>query len=499
MSLDVWAQDVAHLGMYIDLHGKTPITASDHAALVEAERTRMAPVQELAEEMADRFDGWTAADVERGDEGEEYVSEAAWTRVCRESEKQLRALVADGTLRGRRPRSGVEIEVGSYCDWLGETPFVAPEWGPPYEIHPDAEADAVMREQRWLEQVREILQSTPRARIARRRTGRRQRHRAARGWQGTRSVERRFRHTGQTESLGPRLTFAAHCRTRGFEFDPTQRRSRRFVRRGAGQSHSGRASARPTEAEREARIDAIPGLRARIAAHQVISDVVANGHALDERFAPGAVPNRTQGLDARDKALVRSISTVAMRRLGAIRRALARLLDRGLPRNAGQFEWIAIAALAQILFLDTPDHAAVDLAVRAAKADPKTASLAYHYPDENPTSLVVQLPEPIESGGQVRLRLDFSYKLAPKKGRWGQWDGVTVLAQGLPTVAVYDMCAPDDELLSDAFDRFRTRHGILGQLAVTITANHLLRRLPATIDPFSIIGKIAHAAKTAAT
>ncbi|MFO0965747.1 MAG: M1 family metallopeptidase, partial [Gemmataceae bacterium] len=72
------------------------------------------------------------------------------------------------------------------------------------------------------------------------------------------------------------------------------------------------------------------------------------------------------------------------------------------------------------------------------KADPKTASLAYHYPDENPTSLVVQLPEPIESGGQVRLRLDFSYKLAPKKGRWGQWDGVTVLAQGLPTVAVYD-------------------------------------------------------------
>ncbi len=135
-------------------------------------------------------------------------------------------------------------------------------------------------------------------------------------------------------------------------------------------------SARPTEAEREAAIAAVPGLRARIAAHQVISDVIAGGHPLDERFSPAAVPNRTIGLDARDKALVRSISTVAMRRLGAIRRALARLLDRGLPRNAGQFEWIAIAALAQILFLDTPDHAAVDLAVRAAKADPKTAGFS---------------------------------------------------------------------------------------------------------------------------
>ncbi len=47
-----------------------------------------------------------------------------------------------------------------------------------------------------------------------------------------------------------------------------------------------------------------------------------------------------------------------------------------MPRNAGQFEWIAIAGLAQILFMDTPDHAAVDLAVRAAKADAKTAGYA---------------------------------------------------------------------------------------------------------------------------
>ncbi|MDE2363313.1 MAG: MFS transporter [Hyphomicrobiales bacterium] len=148
------------------------------------------------------------------------------------------------------------------------------------------------------------------------------------------------------------------------------------MKRGAGQSSPRRSAARPTEAEREARIDAVPGLRARIAAHQVISDVIAGGHALDERFAPTAVPNRTNGLDARDKALVRSISTVAVRRLGAIRRAMGRLLDRGLPRNAGHLEWIMIVGLAQIFFMDTPDHAAVDLAVRAAKSDAKTAGFS---------------------------------------------------------------------------------------------------------------------------
>ena len=144
------------------------------------------------------------------------------------------------------------------------------------------------------------------------------------------------------------------------------------MKRGAGQ-FSSRSAARPTEAEREARIDATPGLRARIAAHQVISDVIAGGHALDERFSPTAVPNRTQALEPRDRALVRSIATVAVRRLGAIRRIMAQLLDKGLPRNAGHFEWIMIAGLAQILFMDTPDHAAVDLAVRDAKADAKTA------------------------------------------------------------------------------------------------------------------------------
>ena len=149
------------------------------------------------------------------------------------------------------------------------------------------------------------------------------------------------------------------------------------MRRPTGKASGGRSgSARPTEAEREAAISAIPGLRARIAAHQVISDVVAGGHALDERFSPSAIPNRTAGLDARDKALVRSIATVAVRRLGAIRRILAQLLDKGMPRNAGQFEWIALGGLAQILFMDTPDHAAVDLAVRAAKADVKTAGFS---------------------------------------------------------------------------------------------------------------------------
>jgi len=132
----------------------------------------------------------------------------------------------------------------------------------------------------------------------------------------------------------------------------------------------------PAEVAREAEAMKVPGLPARLAAAHVISDVISGGHRLDECFSPLAVPNRLGGLDARDVALVRSIATVTLRRLGVIRRTLALLLEKGLPRQASRLEWLLIVAAAQILFLDSADHAAVDLAVRAVRLEPKNAGFA---------------------------------------------------------------------------------------------------------------------------
>jgi len=78
------------------------------------------------------------------------------------------------------------------------------------------------------------------------------------------------------------------------------------------------------------------------------------------------VPSRLVGLEPRDVALTRSIVTVSVRRLGLIRHVLSELLEKGLPRQSGRLEFILIAAAAQILFLDSADHAAVDLAVRGS-------------------------------------------------------------------------------------------------------------------------------------
>ncbi len=149
---------------------------------------------------------------------------------------------------------------------------------------------------------------------------------------------------------------------------PERPRSRKGALNRPGQG--GSAEAARLEAEQH------PGLAARLAAAAILSDIIAKSHSLEDCFSAGAIPARLGGLDARDVALVRSIVTVALRRLGSIRAALGELIDKGLPRPAAHLEWTLIAAAAQLLFLDVPDHAAVDLAVRATRLEAKTAPFA---------------------------------------------------------------------------------------------------------------------------
>ena len=118
-----------------------------------------------------------------------------------------------------------------------------------------------------------------------------------------------------------------------------------------------------------------PGLAARVAAARAVAEALTLSRTLEERLAADVTLQRA-GVDARDRALARSIATVALRRLGTIRKALARRLEKGMPKRGGALEWTLIVAAAQILFLDTPDHAAVDLAVEAVRADPASAPFA---------------------------------------------------------------------------------------------------------------------------
>jgi 16S rRNA (cytosine967-C5)-methyltransferase len=79
--------------------------------------------------------------------------------------------------------------------------------------------------------------------------------------------------------------------------------------------------------------------------------------------------SRAAPLPDRDEALARAIAIVTFRRFGTIRRAIEERVEKGV-RDPNLAYLLAIGA-AQVLFLDIPDHAAVDTAIRLAHENPR--------------------------------------------------------------------------------------------------------------------------------
>ena len=112
-----------------------------------------------------------------------------------------------------------------------------------------------------------------------------------------------------------------------------------------------------------------PGLTVRRISADIIDGVLRRHRPLDEQLEGSGVHPGLAGLPERDRALARALIAVVLRRLGSLRHLLGHLLERGLPKDAPRVETALLIGAAQILFLDVPDHAAVDLAVRLVQAD----------------------------------------------------------------------------------------------------------------------------------
>jgi 16S rRNA (cytosine967-C5)-methyltransferase len=114
---------------------------------------------------------------------------------------------------------------------------------------------------------------------------------------------------------------------------------------------------------------AAPGLATRRVAAELLEGVLFRGRPLDEQLdGKHALPGLAQ-LAERDRALARRIVATVLRRLGTLRRLIGDLVSRGLPAEAPRVETALLTGAAQIIFLDVPDHAAVDLSVRLVQAD----------------------------------------------------------------------------------------------------------------------------------
>ncbi len=133
--------------------------------------------------------------------------------------------------------------------------------------------------------------------------------------------------------------------------------------------------------------------------HRPTDELVFNAHA------HYAIPDSDIGLLAKTVELLRMAPSEAMTNEGA----------------ALEVKAVALSP--------TPNNGVIVAGMRG---------LDHHYKSDNATALVVKLPREIGIGESVTVDLAFTVKLPARKGRWGQWEGVTTLAQWLPVLAVYD-------------------------------------------------------------
>ncbi|MGE3529336.1 MAG: RsmB/NOP family class I SAM-dependent RNA methyltransferase [Methyloceanibacter sp.] len=122
--------------------------------------------------------------------------------------------------------------------------------------------------------------------------------------------------------------------------------------------------------------DAQAGLPARRAAAELLAAVLQKKQPLDDILGRSLERGAMFNLPARDRALARAIVAASLRRKGQLDHVLAAFLARGLPDKSGTLYPILLSAAAQLIFLDTPPHAAIDLAVTLAQWDPRAARYA---------------------------------------------------------------------------------------------------------------------------
>jgi 16S rRNA (cytosine967-C5)-methyltransferase len=146
-------------------------------------------------------------------------------------------------------------------------------------------------------------------------------------------------------------------------FDPSRSRPRSHSK------PSGGGSRRPVEPEK-------PGLQARAVAAKILSAVVGQKTPLDGMIDEHHGNQVFRELPPADRALVRAMLNSCLRHLTWIDAIFDGFLDKPLPDGARHLHHILAIAAAQILFLDIPDHSAVDLAVEQARRDPRSSRFA---------------------------------------------------------------------------------------------------------------------------
>ncbi len=111
------------------------------------------------------------------------------------------------------------------------------------------------------------------------------------------------------------------------------------------------------------------GLPARRAAVSLLSAVLRERQPLDDALVNSPASRLMVSMAERDRGLARAIASTALRHKGQLDAVLDSYIDKKLPKRSGILREILLSAACQLLFLNIPAHAAIDLAVRQCKQD----------------------------------------------------------------------------------------------------------------------------------
>jgi hypothetical protein len=151
-ALEMWA-----VGARFNVSAREPITERAYRKREEGARSEVMPLDECAMVLTEKHQDWEESDYETDEDGDRSPTDDAWYRVRDQKIEELRGLVAAGTLTGKGKGKRLQIECGSFYDWLGEPVPVVPDLGFEFDVRPDDREREVERERRDHEFIRGLL------------------------------------------------------------------------------------------------------------------------------------------------------------------------------------------------------------------------------------------------------------------------------------------------------------------------------------------------------
>jgi 16S rRNA (cytosine967-C5)-methyltransferase len=107
------------------------------------------------------------------------------------------------------------------------------------------------------------------------------------------------------------------------------------------------------------------GLAARRAALALLSAILSDARPFDDAL----MHEHSKALEPRDRAFVTALVQTSLRRKGESEAMIARFMAKKLPRKSGNAGLILLLGATQLLYMGTPPHAVIDLAVTLSRED----------------------------------------------------------------------------------------------------------------------------------